>query len=196
MSIAVSDIRTRVRQITLRDNTTELSDDNIDEMILEACREISKRLLCLKKSTTGTLSSDGTYITAPSDMVKSDAAIIEIYLDDVLLDRITFAEWRAGYIDGYCYHDGYIYVNPTSDNDRSYTLYYAAVHSALSTNLEFDDDLKMAVVWLTCKKVYDNYFADASDINRSNKAEREYEREISLNGPAEVIVSRMRTTRE
>lgn len=196
MSIAVSDVRSKVRQITRRDNTTDLTNDEIDTMILESCLEISKRLLNLKTSTTGTLSSDGTSITAPTDMVKSDSAIIEFYLDSHLMDRITFAEWRAGYIEGYCYHDGYIYITPTSDNDRSYTLYYAAVHGSLSTNLEFEDDLKMAVVWLTCKKVFDEYLADPTNAMQSQKAEREYEREISMNGPVEVVVSRMRQTRE
>jgi hypothetical protein len=163
-------------------------------MILEACREISKRLLCLKTSTTGTLAGDGTSITAPTDMVDSDSAIEELYLDTNLLDPITFAEWRAGKIDGYCYHNGTIYVIPTSNSSRSYTLYYSTVHGALSTDLEFEDDLKMAVIWLTCKKVYDNYFSES--IVPSKKAETEYEREISLNAPAEVIACRMRTTRE
>ena len=196
MSIAVSTVETRVRKITRRDNTTELTDAALDAMILEACREISKRLLCLKTSTTGTLAGDGTGITAPSDMVESDSAIEELYLDTNLLDRITFAEWRAGKISGYCYHNGTIYVTPTSNSSRSYTLYYSTVHGALSTNLEFDDDLKMAVIWLTCKKTYENYLAEAADVARSQKAEREYEREIHLNAPATVTVSRMRTIRE
>jgi len=194
MSIALSDVRTRVRKITRRDNVTELSNDDLDAMILEACREISKRCLCLKNDTTGTLSGDGISITAPSDMVKSDSAIDELYLDTSLMGRITFAEWRAGKINGIAYYKGEIYITPTSDNDRSYTLYYSTIHGALSTNLEFDDDLKMAVVWLTAKKVYDNYFADSNV--PSQKAELEYEREIYQNAPAEVVVSRMRTTRE
>lgn len=196
MSIAVSDVRTRVRKKTRRDNTTELPDTDLDVLILEACREIAKRCLCLESDTTGTLSGDGTNITAPSDMVKSDSAIDEFYLDSALQDRISFAEWRAGKIKGIAYKNGTIYISPTSDNDRSYTLYYRTIHSALSTNLEFEDDLKMAVVWLTCKKVYENYLAEADDVARSQKAEREYEREISLNGPAVVTVSRMRLTRE
>lgn len=194
MSIAVSTVETRVRKITCRDNTTELTDVALDAMILEACLEISKRLLCLKTNTTGTLAGDGTGITAPSDMVKSDSAIEELYLDTNLLDRITFAEWRAGKINGYCYHNGTIYVTPTSGSSRSYTLYYSTIHGALSTNLEFEDDLKMAVIWLTCKKVYDNYFSDSNV--PSQKAEVEYEREISINAPAEVVACRMRTTRE
>jgi hypothetical protein len=196
MSITVAEVRAYVRQKTRRDNETEFTDTQLDAMILESCREISKRLLCLKTNTTGTLSGDGTSITPPTAMVKSDSAVEELYLGSKLQDRITFAEWREGKIRGFCYHDGTIYVNPTSDNDRSYTLYYAAFHGALSTNLEFEDDLKMAVVWLTCKKVFDDYIADPVNAQQSAKAEREYEREIDQNAPVEVVVSRMRQTRE
>jgi hypothetical protein len=192
MSIAVATVRADVRQITRRDNETDYPNTSLDARILEACREIAKRLLCLEGSTTGTLSGDGTSITAPTDMVESDSAMDELYLDTTLMDRITFAEWRAGKINGYCYKDGYIYVTPTSDNDRSYTLYYRKMHGALSTNLEFDDDLKMAVEWLTCAKVYD----DHELFDKSNTALGKYEREISLNAPAQVLVGRMRTTRE
>jgi len=193
MSIAVTAVEDRVRKITRRDNTAELSDADLDAMILEACIDISIRLLCLKTSATGTLAGDGTGITAPTAMVKSDSAIEELYLDSTLQDRITFAEWRAGKISGYCYHNGTIYVNPASSNDRSYTLYYSTIHGALSTNLEFEDELKMAVIWLSCKKTFDNYVSDSN--TESEKAEREYEREIHLNAPAEVTVCRMRTTR-
>ncbi len=196
MSIAVSDVETRVRNITRRDNTTVLSDARLDAMILEACIEISKRLLCLKSSATGTVAADGTSITAPSDMVKSSSAIEEFYLNTTLQDPITFAEWRAGKQNGFAYRDGTIYITPTSDNDRSYTLYYRTIHGALSTNLEFSDELRMAVVWLTCKKVFDDFVADASDVVRSQHAENQYEREIAINMPVDPVVVRMRQTRE
>jgi hypothetical protein len=194
MSIALTTVRARGRQITRRDNETDFPNTDLDPLILEACREISKRLLCIKGETTGTLSGDGTSITKPSDMVDSQSAIDNLYLDTVVLDPLTFDEWRVGHVRGYAYRNGVIYIVPTSDNDRSYTLYYSKVHGALSTNLEFDDDLKMAVVWLTCKKIYENY--ELGDPNQAIKAEREYEREIAINGPAEPVISRMRTTRE
>jgi hypothetical protein len=192
MSITVSGVRTRVRQITRRDNTTELSNDDLDVLILEACREISKRTFCLKSSTTGTLAGDGTTISKPSDMVDSESAIDAFYLDSNLEDPISFDEWRAGYVAGYAYRDQTIHVNPSSSNTRSYTLYYRAMHAALSTNLEFEDDLKMAVVWLTSKRVYENYELNEQAV----KAEREYERELLVNAPVEPTISRMRKTRE
>jgi hypothetical protein len=192
MSIAVSDLRTRIRKITRRDNIADLSNDDLDVLILESCREIAKRCLCLKSETTGTLTADGTSITAPSDMVDSQSAIENFYLSSGVLDPISFDEWRAGKIKGYHYRNGTIYVTPTSDNDRSYTLYYRKIHGALSTNLEFEDDLKMAVAWLTCKKVYDNYENyDQAVIARNN-----YELEMSTNAPCEPMISRMRLTRE
>lgn len=196
MSIAVTTVRTRARKITRRDNETEFPNAELDALILEACIEISERLLCIKTSTTGTLAGDGTSLAAPSDMVDAESAIEEFYLDSVVLDPLTFAEWRAGHMRGYAYREKVktIYIAPTSDNDRSYTLYYSKVHGALSTNLEFDDDLKMAVIWLTCKRIYEDY--ELSDPNQAIKAEREYEREIAINGPSEPVISTMRTTRE
>ena len=194
MSIALTTVRARARQITRRDNEVEFPDTDLDALILEACLEISKRLLCLKTDTTGTLSGDGTSITKPSDMVDSQSAVDNLYLDTVVLDPLTFDEWRMGNVRGYAYRNDTIYISPTSDNDRSYILSYSKVHGALGTNLEFDDDLKMAVIWLTNKKIYENY--ELGDPNQAIKAEREYEREILINGPAEPIISRMRTTRE
>jgi len=192
MSIAVTNVNTTVRQITRRDNTSNFTAAAFNQLLLEACQDISKRLLCLKTNTTGTLSSDGTTISTPSDMVDSDSAIDEFYLDSHLMDVITFAEWRAGNIDGYCYYNGTIYVNPTSDNDRSYTLYYSQLHGALSTNLEFDDVLKKAVEWLTIAKTYE-YF---EQFDKADMALTRYEREIRLKAPVNMVISRPRQTRE
>lgn len=194
MSIAVTTVRARARKITRRDNETEFPDADLDVLILEACIEISERSLCIKTETTGTLAGDGTSLTAPSDMVDAESAIEEFYLDSIPLDPITFAEWRVGHMRGYAYREKVkiIYISPTSDNDRSYTLYYSKVHGVLSTNLEFDDDLKMAVVHLTCFKIYNDY-----ELNEKAAIENaKYEREIIINGPSEPIVSKMRTTRE
>ena len=58
-------------------------------------------------------------------------------------------------------------------------------------NLEFDDDLRMAVVWLTCKKVYDDFFTEDS-INESVKAEKEYEQEMRKNEPQDPVISKIR----
>jgi len=194
MSIALTTVRARARQITRRDNEVEFPNADLDVLILEACREISQRLLCLKAEATGTLSGDGTSITKPADMVDSQSAVDNLYLDSVVLDPLTFDEWRMGNVRGYAYRNGTIYINPTSDNDRSYILSYSKVHGVLGVNLEFDDDLKMAAIWLTCKRIYENY--ELGDPNQAIKAEREYEREIAINGPAEPIISRCRQTRE
>jgi len=194
MTVAVADIKTRIRQITRRDNTTDYTDAELTAVLQEVAIDISKRTLCLKSSATGTLSADGTSITAPSDMVDSEGAIEALYMNSNLMDPITFDEWRVGAVQGYAYRDGTIYITPTSDNDRTYTLYYRAYHGTLSTNIEFKDEMKMAMVWGGCKKVYDDFFADSD--TQSQKAEREYERELYLNAPVEPVIPRMRTTRE
>ncbi|MFH1717509.1 MAG: hypothetical protein ABIF19_09185 [Planctomycetota bacterium] len=192
MTVAVSDIENRVRQRTRRDNTADLTSARLTEILQEAVKEISRILLCLEASTTGTLSSSTNTITAPSGMVESEAAIDELYLDTDLLDPITFEEWRAGNVRGYAYRDGTIYVSPTPDNDKSYTLYYRKYHGTLSTNLEFDDDLKTAVFWLGCKKVYEDYELD----DMANVAGVKYEQQININGPVEAVATSMRTVRE
>lgn len=196
MSIAVTDVDARVRQITRRDNTANLSTPDLAALILEACIDISRRLLNLDGEASGTLSAEGNTITVPSDMVTLDSALKTFYLGTTvpgskLQDHITYAEWRADAIPGVAYYAGTFYLSPTDGNDRTYSLTYAKVHGALSTNLEFSDELKMAVVWLTAKKTYDNYFTEDS-ANQSNKAEKEYEREIHFNAPAEVTVATMR----
>ncbi len=191
MSIAVTDVDARVRQITRRDNTTVLSTADLAAMILEACIEISERLLCLDGQASGTLSGDGSTLTIPTDMVKDDGAIKEFYLDSQTQDHLDYSEWRDGELRGVAYYDGTIYINPTSDNDRTYVLNYAKIHGALSTNLEFDDDLRMAVVWLTCKKTYDDFFSEDSN-NQSLKAEKEYEQEVRKNEPRDPVICKIR----
>ncbi len=188
-----SDIRTRVRQITKRDNTTDLPNADIDELTLEICREISKRTLCLKESTTGTLSADSNTITAPTDMIPSAGAIDELYLDTTLLDPITFDEWRAGKRSGYAYRDEVIYITPTPDTDKSYTLYYRKYHPNSVSAIYLNDDFKMAIVYGVCQKIYEDY--EQSE-DKGLEYMQKFEHEMNKNMPAELGFVRMRTMRE
>ena len=181
-------IETRVRQITGRSNTTLLTSNTIATYTYEAAREISKRLLCLKSTASGTLSADGNTITAPSDMVDSEAAIDELYLDSTLLDPITFDEWRDGHRDGYAYVNGTIYVNPTSNNNRSYTLYYSKYHPTTVSTLSLNDDLKMAVVYLVCHKIYDDYEYE----DKANRMMQKFEFELAKHASASMAVVKIR----
>lgn len=192
MSIVVADLETEIRNITRKDNTTAFTAAELEALLLEACIEISRRILCLKNSSSGTLAAEGTTISKPSDMVDEEGAIETLYLDSNLQDPITFDEWRAGFQSGYAYRDQVIYVHPSSSNSRSYTLYYRALHGSLSTNLEFNDTLKNAVKWLTIAKVYDRH----EQFDFAQSAYTRYEREILLNAPAEPVVARQRQTRE
>lgn len=192
MSISISDLKTEIRSITRRDNTTAFTDAELNALLLEACIEISQRLMCLKGDTSGTLAASGTTIAKPSDMVDSEDAIDAFYLDSNLEDPLTFEEWRAGFMTGYAYRDETIYISPSSTNTRDYNLYYRKLHAALSTNLEFIDQLKGAVKWLTMKKVYQRH----EQFEQAIVAEREYERELLINTPAEPMVVRARQTRE
>jgi hypothetical protein len=122
-------------------------------------------------------------------MIDSQAAIDALYLDETLLDPNTFAEWRAGKMDsGYAYRNGTIYVLPAPDSDKSYTLYYRCYHGSAITTLEFNDDMKMAVVHLVCKKIYENYEQE----DKVQIQEARYESEISKFVPDELAVQTKR----
>jgi len=187
-SLTSSIIESRVRQITRRDNTSGLTSAGITTFTQEAVREISARLLNLRDEATGTLSAADNTITAPTDMVKSEAAIDDLYLGDSLLDPITFAEWRAAKIAGYAYRDGTIYVRPTPDNDKSYTLYYSRYHASDVSSLEFVDELKMAVVFFVCMKIYDDYEIH----DKAESMRQKYENEMSRHEPCEMAVVQIR----
>lgn len=190
MSITSAAIITKARQVTKRTNETDLPDSDIETLIAEAVREISKRTLCLKSSTTGTLSASTNTISKPSDMVDSSAAIDELYLDETLLDPCTFKEWRAGKMDScYAYRNGTIYVLPSPDSDKSYTLYYSSYHGSTITTLEFNDDMKKAVEHLVCKKIYENYEQEDKVLIQ----EARYEAEIAKFVPDEPAVQTKRS---
>ena len=188
VTITSSEINTRARQITSRENTIELTDIRLTNFILEAVREIAKRTMCLKSSTTGILSANGNTFSQPSDMIKNIAAIDSLYLDSHPLDQITFNEWLAGKIKGYAYHNGTIYVTPTPNSDKSYTLYYRKEHSSSVATIELPDDLEMAVLYLVVQKIYDDYGQDDEAIKYKNK----YENELDTNAPAELVICEMR----
>jgi hypothetical protein len=187
-SLTPAIVESRVRQITKRDNVTDYTSVECTTHTQEAVREISARLLNLKSDSSGTLSASSNTITAPSDMVKSESAIDELYLGSRKLDPITFAEWRAGKIPGYAYRNGVIYVSPTPNNDRAYTLYYRRYHLADVTSIEFDDELKMAVVFFVCQKIYTDYEMD----DKASLKRQEYEAELDKHAPCEMAAVEIR----
>lgn len=187
MSITAANVYTRARQITKRDNTALLSAANVQTMLLETLRELSGQML-LKSETSGTLTGSGTTITAPTDMLKGQAAIEEFYLDSKPMNEITFAEYLENEIDGYCLRNGTIYVRPTSDNDRTYTIYYYKYHAASVATIEFDDDFEVAIVFKMCQKIYEFF----SQIAEAEDMDTKYKREVDKNTPEEMFFVRAR----
>lgn len=185
-------IETRVRAITKRDNTTVDTATEIDDYTAEACREISKRKLCLKSSSSGTLAADSEEITAPTDMVASEAAIDELYLDSKPMDRLTYNEYLHGKKTGFAYRDGTIYVKPSSTNSRSYTLTYSRYHSSTVATIEFNDDYKMAIVYRVCQLISEKYEREDKIIQYL----QQYEAELNKQTKPQPVMVKMRQFRE
>jgi hypothetical protein len=189
-SLTSAIIDARVRQITRRDSTTELPTADMTNYISEAVREISAKTLSLKDETSGTLSRSTNTISRPSDMIDTPFAIDALYLDDVLLCEITFDEWRAGKLNGYAYRNGTLYVNPTPDNDLSYTLYYRKYHTEAVTTIALSNDLEMAIVFLTASKVY----KDRELYDEGELMVQESKRELDENwAPEQPCITQIRT---
>ena len=184
-------IETRVRAITKRDNTTVDTNTKIDGYTAEACREISKRKLCLKSSTSGTLAASTNEITAPSDMVANEAAIDELYLDSKPMDRLTYNEYLHEKITGFAYRDGTIYVNPDTTKSRSYTLTYSRYHSTTVTTIELNDDFKMAIVYYVCMKISEEYEREDKVLQYL----QQYEAELKKQTIPKPVICKMRQTR-
>lgn len=193
-SLTSAILRPLIRQITKRDNPTDLTNDEIDAKIKESCREISKRTLCLEDSSTGTLSALTNTITIPTDMVPSKAAIKQLYLGSTLLDPLSFDEWRAGQMYGYAYRNGTIYVCPTPDTAKAYTLYYKRYHPNSVASIILNDDFKMSIVYFCCSKVYGDY--EQSE-DKGIEYEVKFENEVAKYMPADVdsLIGRQRSFR-
>jgi len=185
-------IEARVRQITSKDSTTLETPTEIDTKTAEVCREISRRTLNLKNTSSGTLSASTNTITIPTDMIQSEEAVEALYLDSTLLDKITFDEWRAGKMKGFAYRDGIIYVAPTPDTARTYTLYYRRYHTTSVQTIEFNDDWKMCIVYGVCQKIYEDY--EQSE-DKGIEYMQKFEHELNKNEPAEMPVGRIRSFR-
>lgn len=183
MSIAVSDILARVNQITGRELTT------VNEQLLEACNDIALRTGSLKASASGTIAANTNSATAPTDML-ADTAVEAFYLDDEILSAISYDEYLEGRIRGYCIYNGTIYVKPSSNEARTYTLNYLKKHAAIGANLEFPDTFKPAILRLTTALVYEDY-----EMNERAMYQRQlYEAEM-VKLPLDLNVSITRKTR-
>ncbi len=183
MAITETNILSRVNQITGREETSILTE------LAEVLEELSYRLYAIKSSAAGTLSANTSSFAVPSDFI--DVDVLEV--DDEELDRITYEEYKQGYINGYAVYNGNIYVNPTPGSDKTYTLYYFGYHAAVSSGgtISFNDKYKNAIIYGVCEKVYDNY-----EINdRAEYMRKKFEIELAKYPPDNIYVSKARKTR-
>jgi len=179
-NITPAAIMSRINQITRR----ELTD--IDSYLTTACRKIALRTGVLKASESGTVSASTNTATAPSDLL-ADSCVDVFYLNEEVMDNITFDEWREGKIKGYCVHSGTIYVSPTSDSDRTYTIYYSKQHPDVGDSIEFPDMYEEAIVQLVAALIYGDYEDEERESYRLNR----YEREL-MQLPSPVMVTQTR----
>ena len=152
MAIAAADILTRINQITQR----ELTQAAFNPLLLEACNEIASRTGFLRTSQSGTINAGTNTDTGPTDIL-SDSAVETFELGTDVLDPISFEEWKQEKSRGYAVYNGTIYVRPTQNNNKSYTMWYYRTHGAIGTNLEFPDIYQAAIVRLAASKVYDDF---------------------------------------
>ena len=178
MAITKAVLLTRVNQVARR------SETDIDEVLKEALIELSRDTLALRTSTTGTLSSSTNTISKPSDLIGVEL----FYLDSGVLDPLSFDEWKEDRQEGYCFRGNAIYISPTPNSDKSYTLYYYKQHAADPDTIEFTDEYKMALVHKVAQKIYENYELDTEAAEQRLK----YQIEVADLTPAITIGSEIR----
>ena len=174
----------RVIQRTQRDDL-----DDIDDILLEALNEIAFRTGKIRKSTTGTITSADLFeanssvysIDKPSDFITEKV----IFYDNSVLDALPFNQVVAGCY-GYCITEDSIFFGGI-DVNKAYQIDYSAYHPDDLNTIMFPDLYNAAIVYLCCKKVYEDYELDEkAEIQRQR-----YEVEI-LNLPTDPIIVKTR----
>ena len=132
---------------------THRSETSIDAFLLKALREIARRTLILKTSTTGSTVSGQKYIAKPSDMV-GDVAF-NLVIDDSQVFPISWDAFLRDE-DGYCVYGDNIYIYPTPTG-KTYTLYYPKEHPTDLSTILIPDDYEMAVEHYVASKIYEKY---------------------------------------
>jgi hypothetical protein len=142
-------ILSRVNKICKRAET------DIDDILLDALRKISRKTLALKTSSTSTTTAGQNYITKPTDMCGN--TIDGLIIDAEQLGPISWDEFLSSKICGYCVYSGRIYFYPTYADSESYTLYYSQLHPSDLSSILFPDEYELAIVHLTAALLYEKY---------------------------------------
>ncbi len=182
MSMTESDILTRVNQITKREETS------ISDELAETLNELSIRTYAYKSEVSGTLSSGSNSFAVPTDFI--DVQTLNFDTNNVL-DRISFSEFKQGYIPGYAVHNGYIYISPTPGSDRTYTLYYFAYHPVVTSAINFADKYKNAIIYGVAQRVYDNYEL----YDEGTRMAQKFEIELVKYPPDNIFICKPRSMR-
>ena len=187
MAIQVSSILTRVNQITQRDLT------DITSYVQEACNKIAIATGALTSKASGTLTSDQTTITAPTD-ISGDNAIFAMYIDDEIQNVITMDEWYNGNAYGYFVQGDKIYISVDASDNASYEFHYYRTHADVTSDgsLEFRDTFLPLVNYLTASLVYDDFEIEDRATYFMNKYEMELMKVDSGIGVASLNCERIR----
>jgi len=151
MTIAKADILVSVNKICKRAET------DIDNILLEAMEEISRRTGAIPALATGTTTANQEYVAAPTDLAGN--LIHSIYLGtDRPLGILTWTQYlNNNYYSGYCLYKDRIYLRPTpGDSTTQYNLEYSKIDDDVD-NIELPDDFKPALTRLTAAKLYEKY---------------------------------------
>lgn len=174
-------------RVVQRTQRTDLTD--IDDILLEALNEIASRTGKIRKTVSGTLTSTDIYeansnvysIDKPTDFITEKV----VFYDKNVIDALPFNQVIAGCY-GYCVTDSEIYFGGV-DASKAYQIDYCAYHTDSLTTILFPDLYSAAIVYLCCKKVYEDYELDEkAEIQRQR-----YETEI-LMLPTEPIIVKTR----
>jgi len=144
-SVTKAEILTRVNANTGRAET------DINEHLKWALIDLSKRGVFLKSSATGTVPSDLTVDLASNFYVEDFVSG-----DGVKLDRLTFGEYKQGRLAGYTIRNNVLYF-PTGYAGKGYEIYYAVKHSTDTTNINFGEEFREALVCACTAKAFKRY---------------------------------------
>lgn len=144
-TITKAEILARVNANTQRNET------DIDEILKWALLDLSKRGVFLRSSATGTVPSDLTVSLAANFYVEE-----WVSSDSCRLSRLTFGEYKHGRIRGYTIRNGEMYF-PTGYAGKGYEIYYLLKHSTDTTNINFGEEFRQAIVAACTARVFKKY---------------------------------------
>lgn len=149
MAILKATVLTRGNKICKR------SETDIDDILLEAMREISGRTGVLVTETTDSTVADQAYISAPSDLAND--LIHSFYLDsDLPWDKITWLEYLNNNKAGYCLHNDLIYMRPNPSSVQTAHIQHSYFDDDVD-NIELPDKFQPALVRLVAAKLFEKY---------------------------------------